>query len=71
MKIETVIVSLDDVLSFYAKAFQTTEGNTIRHRGETLIDTEKRKVVFQLYLENGDTKRPNNPTAPDLAERRK
>jgi hypothetical protein len=64
MKIETVIVSLDDVLDFYAKAFQTTDGSAIKHRGKTYIDTNARTVIFQLYLDNGQERRFRSHTPP-------
>jgi hypothetical protein len=57
MKIETVIVSMDEVLDWFAKSFQTSDGSAIKHRGKTYVDVNARTVIFQLYLENGEERR--------------
>ena len=42
-------VALSDVLDFFAKSFQLTDGSTVESH-DAFVDVGKGKVIFKLYV---------------------
>jgi hypothetical protein len=61
MKIEYKEVNMDTVLRYFQDGFKTIKGQEHLNFGDTFIDTMKRKVIFQVYLDN-DEITPSLPT---------
>ena len=52
MKIEYKDVPLDTVLRYFADGFKTTKGQQNITMSNAFVDTSKRRVIFELYVDD-------------------